>query len=130
MRRATVPRRRRYLEYNDISGTFPLAFCDVPDCSAESGNNLDGPCDTSCCDFETCSTGAPTADPSAMPTGAPTVTPTATPSDAPTAMGDASSACSGLVADTACKYIPKKGKCKKAGCRWNKKKEKCQRIKD
>ena len=39
-------------------------------------------------------------------------------------------ACSGLVADTACKYIPKKGKCKKAGCRWNKKKEKCQRIKD
>ena len=85
MRRATVPRRRRYLEYNDISGTFPLAFCDVPDCSAESGNNLDGPCDTSCCDFETCSTGAPTADPSAMPTGAPTVTPTATPSDAPTA---------------------------------------------
>ena len=277
MRRATVPRRRRYLEYNDISGTFPLAFCDVPDCSAESGNNLDGPCDTSCCDFETCSTGAPTADPSAMPTGAPTVTPTATPSDAPTATpsdapiplaelcaaagfdvectakpsdaptpkptpeptakpsdapsakpsdapsakpsdapiplaelcaaagfdvegtakpsdaptakpsdapsakpaspttaptnlsqdagefgqgdgsftepdacsglakktcketagcaykkktcstsgGDACSACSGLVADTICKYVPNKKKCKKAGCRWNKKKEKC-----
>ena len=225
MRRATVPRRRRYLEYNDISGTFPLAFCDVPDCSAESGNNLDGPCDTSCCDFETCSTGAPTADPSAMPTGAPTVTPTATPSDAPTAtpsdapiplaelcaaagfdvectakpsdaptpkptpeptakpsdapsakpaspttaptnlsqdagefgQGDGSftepDACSGLAKKTCkktagcaykkktcstsggdacsglakktCKYVPNKKKCKKAGCRWNKKKEKC-----
>ena len=125
---------------------FPVALCYVQYCSAKWGNNLDGPCDTcsahfldtGCCDFETCSTGAPTADPSAMPTGTPTVTPsatpsdapTATPSDAPTAMGDASSACSGLVADTACKYIPKKGKCKKAGCRWNKKKEKCRRIKD
>ena len=34
-------------------------------------------------------------------------------------------ACSGLVADTTCKYVPNKKKCKKAGCRWNKKKEKC-----
>ena len=47
-----------------------------------------------------------------------------------TSGGDACSACSGLVADTICKYVPKKSNCKKAGCRWNKKKEKCQRIKD
>ena len=75
-------------------------------CSANSGNDLVAPCGTTgCCDLddgETCSSSGG---------------------------GDA---CSGLVADTACKYIPKKGKCKKAGCRWNKKKEKClaKRIKD
>ena len=40
-------------------------------------------------------------------------------------------ACSGLVADTVaqrdrtCKYVPNKKKCKKAGCEWNKKKDKC-----
>ena len=33
-------------------------------------------------------------------------------------------ACSGLAKKT-CKYVPNKKKCKKAGCRWNKKKEKC-----
>ena len=233
-RRATDPRRRRYLSGNQITGMFPVALCYVQYCSAKSGNpDLDGPCDTcsahfldtGCCDFETCSTGAPTADPSAMPTGAPTVTPTATPSDAPTAtpsdapiplaelcaaagfdvectakpsdaptpkptpeptakpsdapsakpaspttaptnlsqdagefgQGDGSftepDACSGLAKKTCketagcaykkktcftsggdacsglakktCKYVPNKKKCKKAGCRWNKKKEKC-----
>ena len=40
-------------------------------------------------------------------------------------------ACSGLAKKT-CKYVPNKRKCKRAGCRWNKKKEKClaKRIKD
>ena len=87
----------------------------------------------------------PTAKPSDAPSAKPSDAPTAKPSDAPTAkpaqdagefgQGDGSftepDACSGLAKKT-CKYVPNKRKCKRAGCRWNKKKEKClaKRIKD
>ena len=53
------PRRRRILTDNKITGTFPLALCDVEYCSADSGNDLVAPCGTKgCCDLkkaETCS---------------------------------------------------------------------------
>ena len=64
------------LEDNKITGTFPLALCDVWYCSAKSGNNLVAPCgSTDCCDL---------GNGAACP--APTVTPSATPTDAPTAI--------------------------------------------
>ncbi|KAH8073558.1 hypothetical protein JL721_2861 [Aureococcus anophagefferens] len=48
-----------YLNKNKITGTFPLALCDVEYCSAKSGNDLVAPCGTKgCCDLEkgeTCS---------------------------------------------------------------------------
>ena len=44
---------------NKITGTFPLALCDVQTCSAKDGNDLVAPCGTTgCCDLddgETCS---------------------------------------------------------------------------
>jgi hypothetical protein len=52
VRRATDPRRRRYLDNNEITGTFPLALCGVQNCYAKSGNDLVAPCDsTDCCDL-------------------------------------------------------------------------------
>ena len=53
MRRATAPRRRRYLENNQITGTFPSALCDVQVCYAKDGNpDLVAPCgSTDCCDL-------------------------------------------------------------------------------
>ena len=55
-RRATDPRRRRYLENNQITGTFPVEACDVAwyGCGAKAGNpGLVAPCGTEkCCDWE------------------------------------------------------------------------------
>ena len=51
-RRATAPRRRRWLDNNPLTGTFPLALCDVRPCRANSGNDLVAPCgSTNCCDL-------------------------------------------------------------------------------
>ena len=53
-RRATDPRRRRFLENNKkISGTFPPELCAVVlTCQANVGNDLVAPCgSTGCCDF-------------------------------------------------------------------------------
>ena len=52
-RRATAPRRRRYLYDNKIDGTFPVELCDVRKCSAKRGNNLVAPCGKKdCCDLD------------------------------------------------------------------------------
>ncbi|KAH8066001.1 hypothetical protein JL722_395 [Aureococcus anophagefferens] len=56
---AARDRPTAYLNKNKITGTFPLALCDVEYCSAKSGNDLVAPCGTKgCCDLEkgeTCS---------------------------------------------------------------------------
>ena len=52
-RRATALRRRRWLNENKITGTFPRALCDVKYCFVDSGNSLVAPCGTTgCCDLE------------------------------------------------------------------------------
>ena len=53
-RRATAPRRRRYLGGNQIAGPIPRALCYVENCYAKSGNpDLVAPCGTTgCCDLE------------------------------------------------------------------------------
>ncbi|KAH8083381.1 hypothetical protein JL720_8264 [Aureococcus anophagefferens] len=49
-RRATAPRRRRQLEENQITGTFPPALCYVATCQAAGNPNLVAPCgSTGCC---------------------------------------------------------------------------------
>ena len=61
-RRATELRRRRALSHNKITGTFPVALCDVGSCYAKRGDvggyakrgnsDLVAPCvSTDCCDF-------------------------------------------------------------------------------
>ena len=51
-RRATAPRRRRQLEENQITGTFPPALCYVATCQAAGNPDLVAPCDkTGCCDL-------------------------------------------------------------------------------
>ena len=53
-RRATAPRRRRFLENNNkISGMFPVELCNVHLCYVKSGNDLIAPCgSTDCCHLD------------------------------------------------------------------------------
>jgi len=109
-RRATAPRRCRYLNNNKITGTFPSDLCEVQYCYAKSGNpDLVAPCgSTDCCDLgdgaacpsETTpkptlllttpkpttpeTTPEPTPKPTAKPTPAPAPAPTPKPTAKPT----------------------------------------------
>ena len=52
-RRATAPRRRRYLENNQITGPIPAELCGIATCQTNPGNyDLVAPCgSTDCCDL-------------------------------------------------------------------------------
>jgi hypothetical protein len=71
VRRATGPRRRRFLEHNQITGTFPLALCEVDNCYAKyGGNDLVAPCGTTdCCDLGRGAACPPTNKPTVFPKG-------------------------------------------------------------
>ena len=83
-RRATDPRRRRHLKSNKISGTFPLALCDVESCLVSSvGTNLMAPCGSmDCCDLGN-GVACPTPSPEPRPEPRPEPTPVPAPAHTP-----------------------------------------------